>query len=51
MRAFLGRSYNLKAIADYVVGSAAKVTHAQAACAVAEGGRFIAAIAELVSGP
>lgn len=34
-RAFLGRAYNLKAIADYETGPGAKVTPAQAAEAIA----------------
>jgi uncharacterized protein (UPF0332 family) len=34
MRTFLGRTYNLKAIADYETGPGAKVTPAKAAAAV-----------------
>jgi uncharacterized protein (UPF0332 family) len=40
-RAFLGRAYNLKAIADYETGPDAKVSHAQAMEAIAAARRFL----------
>ena len=48
LRAFLGRTYNLKAIADYETGPGSKVSHAQAAEAIATARRFVAAIEEVI---
>lgn len=48
MRAFLGRTYNLKAIADYETGPGSKVTVAQATQAITEAHRFIATIVALI---
>jgi uncharacterized protein (UPF0332 family) len=48
LRAFLGRAYNLKAIADYETGPDSEVSVEQAEQAVATAGRFIACIAELL---
>ena len=50
LRAFLGRAFNLKAIADYETGPGSKVTQAQAAEAIASAGRFVAAVEELICG-
>jgi uncharacterized protein (UPF0332 family) len=49
LRAFLGRSYNLKAIADYESGPGARVSEAQAVEAIEAGRRFVAAL-ELLLG-
>lgn len=48
LRAFLGRAYNLKAIADYEVGPGAKVSHTQAAEAISVARRFVDAIEKLI---
>ena len=48
MRAFLGRAYNLKAIADYETGPGAKVTPTQATEAIAAARRFVRVIVELI---
>ena len=48
LRAFLGRTYNLKAIADYEAGPSSNVSSAQAAEAIAAVQRFVAAIGELM---
>jgi uncharacterized protein (UPF0332 family) len=48
LRAFLGRAFNLKSIADYATGSDSKVTPAQAEKAIAAAHRFVAAIERLI---
>jgi uncharacterized protein (UPF0332 family) len=48
VRAFLGRTYNLKAIADYETGPDSKVTPAQATEAIAAARAFVAAILVLI---
>jgi len=48
MRAFLGRAYNLKAVADYETGRGAKVTVTQATEAISAARRFVAAIVRLL---
>jgi uncharacterized protein (UPF0332 family) len=47
-RAFLGRTYNLKAIADYETGQDAKVTPEQAAAAIEAARRFMAVVTALL---
>ena len=49
LRAFLGRTYNLKAIADYETGPGAEVTVDQAEEAIESAQRFIAGIEELLA--
>ena len=48
LRAFLGRTYNLKAIADYEIGPGLLVTEERAAIAIADARRFLAAIVALM---
>ena len=48
LRAFLGRAYDLKAIADYESGPGSKVTHAQADEAITAARSFVAAIEKLI---
>jgi len=48
LRAFLGRAYNLKAIADYETGPGAKVSTTQATEAIAAARGFVAAIVGLI---
>ena len=48
LRGFLGRSYNLKAIADYETDPDASVTQAQAAEAIDEARRFVATIGVMI---
>jgi len=48
MRAFLGRAYTLKAIADHETGPGAKVTPTRATEAIAAARRFVSIIAELI---
>ena len=48
VRTFVGRAYNLKAIADYETGSEAKVTEAQAAESIDEAQRFFAAVESVI---
>jgi len=48
LRGFLGRSYNLKAIADYETDPDASVTQAQAAEAIDEARRFVARIGAMI---
>jgi uncharacterized protein (UPF0332 family) len=48
LRAFLGRTYNLKTIADYEVGPGAEVTRAQASEAITVARRFVTVIEELI---
>jgi uncharacterized protein (UPF0332 family) len=49
LQAFLGRTYNLKAIADYETGPGAEVTVDQAEQAIETARRFIAGIGELLA--
>ncbi|HWD57090.1 MAG TPA: HEPN domain-containing protein [Stellaceae bacterium] len=49
LRAFLGRTYNLKAIADYETGPGSEISVAQAEQAVREAERFIACIETLLA--
>lgn len=48
LRAFLGRSYNLKAIADYETGPGSKVTPESAGEAVQTARRFVDSVAGLL---
>ena len=48
LRAFLGRAYDLKAIADYESDPGSKVTHAQANEAITAARSFVAAIEKLI---
>ncbi len=48
LRAFLGRTYQLKAIADYETGPYAEVTQTQASRAITDARRFVAAIERLI---
>ena len=48
MRAFLGRAYNLKAVADYETGRGSKVTATQAKDAISAAHRFVAAVTRLI---
>lgn len=47
-RAFLGRAYNLKAIADYESGPGSKIPHAQADEAIKAARAFVAAIEKFI---
>ena len=49
LRAFLGRTYNLKAIADYEIGVDSQVTTEQAQAAIDVAARFVACITELLA--
>ena len=49
LRAFLGRTYNLKAIADYETGPGSKVSPERAAATIEVSKRFVAKIAELLA--
>ena len=49
LRTFLGRTYDLKAIADYQTGPGSEVTAEQARQAIATARRFIEVITELLS--
>jgi uncharacterized protein (UPF0332 family) len=49
LRAFLGRAYNLKAIADYETGPGSEVTVEQAQQAIETARRFLACIGELLA--
>ena len=51
LQAFLGRAYNLKAIADYETGPGSDVSPERAARAIDEAKLFVARIAELVKRP
>ncbi len=51
IRAFLGRTYNLKAIADYETGPGSDVSPDMAADAVAASKLFVAVMTELVGRP
>jgi uncharacterized protein (UPF0332 family) len=48
LRAFLGRTYNLKAIADYLTGPGSEVSVEQAEQAIATAEKFIACVMELL---
>lgn len=48
LRAFLGRAYNLKAIADYETGPGSLVSPEQAEAALATAVRFVEAVARLL---
>ena len=48
LRAFLGRAFNLKAIADYETGPGAHVSPAQASEAIVSAEAFVAAIETLI---
>jgi len=49
LRAFLSRSYNLKAIADYETGPGSEISHERAAAAIEAGKRFVALLAEMIA--
>jgi hypothetical protein len=49
LKAFLGWSYDLKAIADYETGAGAKVSPELARRAVETAKRFVAAVARLLA--
>ena len=49
LRAFLGRTYNLKAIADYETGPGSHVSHERAAEAITNAVRFVDALSALLS--
>jgi uncharacterized protein (UPF0332 family) len=49
LRAFLGRTYNLKAIADYETGPGSQVTAEQARAAIETAQRFIDGIERLLA--
>jgi uncharacterized protein (UPF0332 family) len=48
LRAFLGRTYNLKVIADYEIGAGSEVSPERAAEAIAAGKRFVAQMITLI---
>lgn len=48
LRTFLGRTYQLKGIADYETGPGAEVSCEQATEALEAGKRFVAKIAEMI---
>ena len=48
LRAFLSRTYNLKAIADYQTGPGSQVTVEQAREAIQTARRFVASVASLI---
>jgi uncharacterized protein (UPF0332 family) len=48
MRAFLGRTYNLKAIADYETGANSEVSRDSALEAIEESKRFVERLREMV---
>jgi uncharacterized protein (UPF0332 family) len=48
LRAFLGRTYQLKAIADYEIGPGSEVSPEAAVAAIATSERFVAKMAELI---
>lgn len=50
IRAFLGRSYPLKALADYETGPGSKISHEQAAQAIAAARSFVSVIEKLIGG-
>lgn len=50
LRAFLGRAYNLKEVADYMTGPAVRVSGEQASGAIMTAQRLIAAVEERLRG-
>jgi uncharacterized protein (UPF0332 family) len=50
LRAFLGRAYNFKTIADYETGAGSKVSPEQASKAIETAKRFMARMVELIEG-
>jgi uncharacterized protein (UPF0332 family) len=50
VRAFLSKTYNLKAIADYETGPGSKVTHQQATEAIEAAKSFVTTVTALISG-
>jgi uncharacterized protein (UPF0332 family) len=48
LRAFLGRAYNLKAIADYETGPGAKISHVQAVEAITAAYQFLDTIQKAI---
>jgi uncharacterized protein (UPF0332 family) len=48
VRAFLSKTYNLKAIADYETGPGAKVTRQQAARAIEAARLFVSTVVALI---
>ena len=51
LRAFLGTTYNLKAIADYEAGPGSDVSPERAADAIMEARRFVRRMADMIAGP
>jgi uncharacterized protein (UPF0332 family) len=51
LRAFLGRTYNLKAIADYLTGPESEVSPEHAADVIETSKRFVAKMVELIETP
>jgi uncharacterized protein (UPF0332 family) len=51
LRAFLGRTYNLKAIADYVAGPGSEVSPEEATDALNTSKRFVERMVELIETP
>jgi uncharacterized protein (UPF0332 family) len=49
LRAFLGRAYNLKAIADYETGPGSRVSTESARAAIATAHRFVECVAGLLA--
>jgi uncharacterized protein (UPF0332 family) len=49
LHAFLGRTYNLKAIADYLTGPGSQVSTEQAEHAIATAARFVTVVEELIA--
>lgn len=49
LRAFLGRAYNLKSIADYETGDGAHVSHENASETIAEAVRFVGTLSAVLS--
>jgi uncharacterized protein (UPF0332 family) len=50
VRAFLSKTYNLKAIADYETGPGSNVTHQQAAEAIEAAKLFVSTVTALIAG-
>lgn len=51
LRAFLSRSYNLKAVADYETGPGSEVSAERAVAAIRDGAQFVASVRSLVGAP
>ncbi len=49
LRAFLGRAYNLKSIADYETGAGAHVSHEHASETIADAVRFVGTLSAFLS--